>query len=224
MTKNIFITGTDTGIGKTYVSVGLLKLFNLHGYSTLGAKPIAAGIDFEGKFNSDVVALHTHSSVKLSYNIINAFTFSLPIAPHIAAEQMQITLSVAALTEKMQMVLQHPAQIKIIEGVGGWHVPLNMTETMQDLVSALKADVVLVVGLRLGCLSQAILSSQAIKASGANLLGWIANDIVQDMPFQQENIETLKIMLDIPYLGRIRHGEKPEEALHSLTLNRLTSG
>src|SRR3990167_1890734 len=219
MSIKLFITGTDTHIGKTYTSVGLLRLFNNHGYSTLGIKPVATGImNNSNRLNEDVIALHKNSSVKLDYHLINAFTFQTPIEPHLAAQQEKINLSTATIIDKISVALNHPAQIKIIEGVGGWHVPLNETEMMEELVRILALDVILVVGVRLGCLNHTLLSAQAMQTSGVKLVGWVANCIDPSMTFQQENIDTLKKRLTAPCLGIIPYCEEQE---HYLTIEKL---
>lgn len=205
--SKLFITGTDTNIGKTYVSVRLLNEFNHQGYSTLGIKPLATGIENEKNANSDVITLHNHSSVKLGYQRINAFTFPLPIAPHLAAKQVGIRLSANDIVDKISPALNHPAQIKIVEGIGGWQVPLNEKETMEDVVRMLELDVILVVGIRLGCLNHALLTAQAIRASGVNFIGWIANCLNPAMPFQTENINTLKQYLAAPHLRTVLYNQ-----------------
>ncbi|HLB42860.1 MAG TPA: dethiobiotin synthase [Gammaproteobacteria bacterium] len=208
----LFITGTDTGIGKTYLSIGLLKLFNKSGYSTLAIKPLASRND--NHLTNDVLVLRENSSIKLDYHLMNAFTFSRPIAPHIAASHEGIKLSAEVIANKLAYALNNPAQIKIIEGIGGWHVPLNDKETMEDIVRILKLDVILAVGIRLGCLNHALLSAHAIKTSGVNFVGWIANCIDPLMPFQMENIDTLKKYIDVPHLGTVSHHQKPEKCIN----------
>src|SRR5262249_50518062 len=149
----VFITGTDTNVGKTYVSTGLLKAFNQLGYSTLGLKPIASGCDWiDGKLrNSDALALQQASSLKLDYEQINPFAFEPPIAPHIAGNKLGLRLDVKNLTDALQPTLELNADIQIIEGAGGWHVPLNDRESMADLVKHLNLPVILIVGIKLGC-------------------------------------------------------------------------
>ena len=210
MSLKLFITGTDTGVGKTYLSTGILRLFNQHGYSTLGIKPIATGMT---DVNSDVAALYENASIKLDYRFINAFTFQLPIAPHIAAHQAGIQLTAESIISRIDYALNYPAQVQIIEGIGGWHVPLNSKETMENIVRTLQLNVILVVGIRLGCLNHALLSVRAIKAAGVNFVGWVANCIDIAMHYPIENIDYLKSQIDVPYLGTILPHQQPEESI-----------
>jgi dethiobiotin synthetase len=200
---NLFITGTDTDVGKTYVSAKLLTAFNQLGYSTLGIKPLASGCDL---INNELLSPDTHihmqhSSIKLSHQQVTPFAFAPPIAPHLAAQQAGCLLSVEELNRKTHFAMQHPADIKIIEGCGGWYVPLNAQETMADFVIANNLQVILVVGIRLGCINHALLSAHALQHDRANFIGWIANCIDPDMKMRDENIATLKQRLPTPCLG-----------------------
>lgn len=191
MPRKIFITGTDTNVGKTFVSTQLLQSWNKQGFSTLGIKPLASGCNHQLQ-SEDALRLQQASSVKLDYELINPITFQQPIAPHIAAQLAHVDLSVKRLTDLCQPALTYPADICLIEGIGGWHVPLNNDETMADFVCANNFDVILVVGMRLGCLNHAILTEQSILASNVNLIGWIANPIQPEFERIKENISTLE--------------------------------
>lgn len=151
------------------------------------------------------MALQQASSVRLPLDQINPFAFAPPIAPHLAAAQCNRTLSVAELNHQLQPALQTPADVCIIEGAGGWHVPLNQSETMADFVTANSFEVILVVGMTLGCLNHAILTAKAIQQSGANLIGWIANRVDPHMLHHDENVATLKHWLDVPCLEVVNH-------------------
>ena len=201
MSLSIFITGTDTGIGKTYVSCELLRKFQQQGYTTLALKPLASGCRKTptGLLNEDAEALQSLSSIKLPYSQVNPFAFEAPIAPHLAARQQQLSLSAKALADSCQNT--QLADFTLIEGVGGWQVPLNANETMADFARLLAIPVVLVVGMRLGCLNHALLTASNIQAHGCNLLGWIANCIDRDMLMLEENIESLKQRIKAPLLG-----------------------
>jgi dethiobiotin synthetase len=203
MSLKIFITGTDTNIGKTYISTLLLKKFNQQGYSTLGIKPIASGCEnINGKLvSADALALQQASSIKLPYELINPIALQPAIAPHIAATQQNIKLTSHLLREKCEAALNYPAQVTIIEGAGGWHTPLNDNETLADFVTLMKWNVILVVGIRLGCLNHALLTYQAMLQAKVPLLGWVANCLDPSMEAQQENIETLQRYLTIPCLN-----------------------
>jgi len=201
-----FITGTDTDIGKTYVTAGLLKLFSKRGYSTLGLKPIASGGCLIQNIlcNEDVLALQESASIKLPTQTINPFLFAEPIAPHLAAEKEGIRLTVEQVSHALQKTFQqYLSETILIEGAGGWLVPLNESETMADLVIALKLPVILVVGMRLGCLNHALLTVEVMKQQGISLYGWIANCIDPNMLEREANIATLKSKIAAQCLGVI---------------------
>jgi dethiobiotin synthetase len=213
ITQHFFITGTDTNVGKTYISVGLLKAFASLGYSTLGIKPIASGCTHNEQQllrSEDALALQAASSVKLDYSAINLFAFEPPIAPHIAAARINKPLTLKNILHHIQPVLNYPAEIIIVEGVGGWYVPLNHQETMADLIIALQLPVILVVGIRLGCLNHALLTHQAIRNSGLLLAGWVANCATLESEETLEMVNTLQQWLVAPCLGVIQYGEAPE--------------
>jgi len=207
--RKIFVTGTDTEVGKTLISVLLLKLFKKMGYSTLGLKPIASGCQqIAGVLrNDDALQLQQASTVLVDYETVNPFAFEQPIAPHIAAQNNGITLSVKNITDKLSSGLTTPADVTIIEGAGGWFVPLNDQELMSDLVLSLNIPVVLTVGIKLGCINHTLLTVEAIKNSGATLLGWFANCLHPDTLVIENNIKTLNNRISaaclgvIPYLG-----------------------
>ncbi|SRR5579883_73169 len=208
----LFIAGTDTEIGKTYISTGILQAFNQRGLSTLGCKPIATGCVWQQNQlrNEDAVALQRAASIKLPYHRINPFAFEPPIAPHIAANQNQQLLSVQTLNEKMDYALNYPADVCLIEGVGGWYVPLNERETMADFVIAQQLKVILVIGIRLGCINHSLLTFRAMQHDGVEVIGWVANCIHPDMDYCYENISTLQNWLPIPCLGKVGYKQFPE--------------
>lgn len=220
MVKRIFITATDTNAGKTYVSAGLLRTAASRGLIASGIKPVASGCTWSnGKLvNDDVAALQQASSFPLACAIMNPFSFEPAIAPHIAAAQRGIELNVSSLLQHTQPALSTMADVQIIEGFGGWLAPLNYHETMADYAAALNAEIIMIVGIRLGCLNHAALTERAIHASGASYLGWIANLIDSAMPHQDENIETLTQSLQSPLLGVVGYGELAEHALRHHTI------
>ena len=198
--RKIFITGTDTNIGKTYVSVKLLQEFNQLGLKTIGIKPVATGC-ING-YNEDALLLQQHSSIKLDYRLINPFAFEPPISPNIACTD----LTVDKILHSLQEALNTKADIYIIEGVGGWFAPLNIKETMADLVKKIEdIEIILVVGIRLGCLNHALLTYQAIKNANLNIAGWIANIIDPSAQVIDENIDTLKAYITEPCLKVINY-------------------
>jgi dethiobiotin synthetase len=216
----IFIAGTDTNIGKTYVSAGLLTAFNRLGYSTLGIKPIASGCQRINQqlCNEDSLIHMQHASIKLSHDQITPFAFEPPIAPHIAALESGCELSVATLNKQTHEALHYPADISIIEGCGGWYVPLNANETMADFVIANEFSVILVVGMRLGCINHSLLTYRAMERDGVKIKGWIANCIDPAMKNLDENIETLKAWLPTSCLGVIPYGSRPEDVIDASLL------
>lgn len=210
MTQPIFITGTDTHVGKTYITTNLLQQLKQQGYSTIGLKPLSSGcsLDSAGKLrNEDALLLQQAASINLPYEIINPYAFAPPIAPHIAAATEGIDLTVAQLNEKVQPALDYSADFCLIEGVGGWHMPLNKRETMANFVKEHNFPVILVVGLRLGCLNHGILTAQAILNDHISLMGWIANCLDPHMEFVDENIEILQSWIKAPLLGKVEYGQ-----------------
>lgn len=199
MNQAYFIAGTDTEIGKTYASCALLHAFRQRGLAAIGMKPVAAGTDAAG-VNEDVAALVAASNVAAAAALINPFCFATPIAPHIAAAEARRSISaapiVAALTELRRM-----ADVTIVEGVGGFLVPLGDDYDAADLATDLGLPVILVVGMRLGCINHALLTQEAIAARGLVLEGWIANRVDPEMLRFEENLQALRQRLHAPLLG-----------------------
>ncbi|WP_095156188.1 dethiobiotin synthase [Pseudomonas sp. Irchel 3E13] len=205
MTAAYFIAGTDTDVGKTTVAAGLLHAAQLAGLSTLGAKPVASGCEVtpKGLRNADALALIAQSSIKLPYEQINPFAFEPAIAPHLAAREAGIDLSVQGLLGPMREILARQADFTLIEGAGGWRVPLSHHANLSDLAVALKLPVILVVGVRLGCINHALLSAEAIARDGLQLAGWVANIIDSRTSRLEENLASLAERLPAPCLGRV---------------------
>jgi len=206
----LFITGTDTNIGKTYISVGLLEKFTKIGFTTLGMKPLASGCYKENDMfiNQDAVDLMRVSSVKVDYRLVNPFAFKQAIAPHIAAEQENCYLTKKKIKQAMLRTLGIDSDVTIIEGVGGWYTPINKKELMADLITSMKLPVILVVGLKLGCLNHSILTAQAIKEARLPFIGWIGNCIDPNMQAISYNIESLKSLITAPCLGIVQYRHK----------------
>jgi len=196
MSLKLFITGTDTNVGKTYISIGLIKKFNQSGLKTLGIKPVSTGgYCYNGKvYNEDAIQLQQYSTATLHYKRINPISLLRPVSPNIAAQFSNIPISVNTIMTKMQFALNSKAEVFVIEGIGGWLTPLNNIETMADLVNELKLSVILVVGVRTGCLNHALLTMQSIRNSQTNLVGWIANCIDPNTEAIPENVFTLQII------------------------------
>lgn len=205
MSQAYFIAGTDTDVGKTTIAAGLLHAARQLGLSTLAAKPVASGcvVTAKGLRNSDALALIDESSVKLPYEAVNPFAFEPAIAPHVAAREAGVALSVPALRDAMQQVLAQHADFILIEGAGGWRVPLSDHANLSDLAIALKLPVILVVGVRLGCINHALLSAEAIARDGLQLAGWVANIVDPRTSRLEENLSSLAERLPAPCLGRV---------------------
>lgn len=212
MAESYFITGTDTGIGKTLVSCALLQAFAEKGKKVIGMKPVAAGSE-NGRW-LDVDLLMAASTVSAPNKLINPYALVPPIAPHIAAKQANIEIDLAAIKSAFDE-LQKTADVVIIEGVGGFMVPLNDHHDGADLARVLGVPVVMVVGLRLGCLNHALMTAQTISANKLLLSGWIANGIDPAMVAKEENIQTLTHRLDCPLIGEIPY-------LNNINLNILS--
>ena len=192
MKQAFFVTGTDTGVGKTYVACKLIRDYVAQGYKTIGMKPVAAGGDLvDGQWvNDDVLKLEQASNVKAPRELINPYSFKEAVAPHIAAEKAGIEVKIDVIKQAFQ-ALAKLADIVIVEGAGGFLVPLNNQQSMADLPAALDIPVILVVGMKLGCINHSLLTVEAIKARGLKLHGWVANQIEPEMDFYDENITTI---------------------------------
>ena len=206
-----FITGTDTGVGKTFVCCALLHRFAQAGSSTIGMKPVAAGLDASG-CNEDVALLRLASSVAAAPELVNPFSFKNPIAPHLAAAEEDREIRFAPIHHALD-ALRRQADVIIVEGVGGFRVPLGPEGDSADLAQTLGLPVILVVGLRLGCLNHALLTVEAIQARGLTLAGWVANSIDPAMPKRAENIATLRELIAAPLLGTLDFQLQPDAAL-----------
>ena len=223
-TNDYFITGTDTEIGKTFTTSALLRAFAKQGNSTLGMKPIASGAEeIDGILhNEDVDSLVAASSVKAPQEIVVPYLMRTPAAPHIVAAVENVEMNVQHIASCYQQA-QQLADVVLVEGVGGFFVPLDDETSTVDLAQRLALPVILVVGMRLGCINHALLTAQAIKASGLRLAGWVANTVDTDMKFFEENVQALKQRLDAPCLAvmpRLAVNEI-EQASQYLDLNLL---
>jgi dethiobiotin synthetase len=198
MTSAFFVTGTDTEIGKTHVSCLLLKQYAAQGLRVIGMKPIAAGCELvDGEWvNDDVQRLVAASNVQAPMKLINPYCFKEPIAPHLAAEKVGVTIDIDVIVNAFKE-LQPMADVVIVEGAGGFLVPLNAKANMADLAIALGIPSILVVGMRLGCINHGLLTVEAIKSRGLALHGWIANHIDPEMDVQKENIQTITRQLGL---------------------------
>jgi len=192
----LFITGTDTGVGKTLVSVSLVKALVKHGLRVSVMKPIASGSEHTpaGLRNADALALAEASNVTVPYATTNPYCFEPAISPHIAAEEAKIDVNVGLIKSRFE-ALAGGADFVVVEGAGGWYAPISRTQWMADLPKALGIPTLLVVGVRLGCLNHALLSKQAIEAAGVEWAGWVANAIDPTLERAAENLSSLERML-----------------------------
>jgi dethiobiotin synthetase len=223
--SNIFITGTDTGIGKTHVAVTLIKLFNQQGYETFGIKPIASGCSLNdtGKLvNEDALLLQEASSIKRSYDTVNPIAFKQPIAPHLAAKKSGVVLTASNVADKLNQSIQSEADVNIIEGVGGWAVPLNDREQVADVICSLKIPCILVVGIKLGCLNHAILTTQNMVQRQVPYIGWVANCLDPEALEVLGNIESLTSYISAPCLGVVAHDHSLFKELSFMNIDVIT--
>jgi dethiobiotin synthetase len=207
--QTFFITGTDTDAGKTYVAVALLQGLKALGYRTVAQKPVAAGVNAAG-FNTDALQLQQHATEPLSYELVNPYCLEDAVAPHLAAAKAGLVIDSSILSKELQKLQNVDADIALVEGAGGWLLPLDDKTTMADWVTEQQLPVLLVVGIKLGCLNHALLTINEIERSGLKLLGWVANCIDPDMAYQQENINYLQQQLTAPCLGVLPYQSEPQ--------------
>jgi dethiobiotin synthetase len=206
-----FVTGTDTGVGKTHVAASLLNALALHHRRVVGMKPVAAGVVRIGErwISEDAVALRAASTIEVPPELDNPVLLPDPLSPHIAAERAGVRIGIDHIVQCYRGLARR-ADAVVVEGAGGFHVPLSETETGADLAQALALPVLLVVGLRLGCLNHAVLTAEAIRARGLALAGWVANRIDPAMDAQDDNIAWLERRLAAPLFADIPHLSRPE--------------
>ena len=225
MKQALFITGTDTDVGKTFVAAALLHAANQRGFSTAAVKPVAAGCEQAegGLRNSDALILQSAASLELPYQQVNPVALAPAIAPHIAAAEAGQRLQASRIAGFCRGVLMQGADFTVIEGAGGWRVPLNARETFADIARQLQTPVVLVVGMKLGCINHALLTVEAIRRDGLPLAGWVANQAGPDMARFDENLATLRQMIPAPLLGAVPHIDNadPRQAVDCLDIEPL---
>ena len=206
MSHAVFVAGTDTGIGKSVVSAALLAALNRSGHRAVGMKPVASGcaMHADGPRNDDALLLIAHSAGTPDYALVNPYALPEPVAPHLAARDAGIQIRLDPIVAAFHG-LRVSAQCVVVEGVGGWAVPFAPALMQADLVRALALPVILVVGLRLGCINHALLSARAIEADGCRLLGWIGNAVDPEMARSDDNIAVLSDRLAAPLLGILPH-------------------
>ncbi|NOQ16251.1 MAG: dethiobiotin synthase [Methyloprofundus sp.] len=202
MAQGYFVTGTDTGIGKTWSTLALMQYYQDLGKTVLGMKPIASGCEWQdGQLkNEDALHIHEQASIDLPYQDINPYAFELPVSPHIAAAEAGVNIEIEHIVAQYQK-LAKMADVVLVEGVGGWLVPLNEFEVVADLAKRLCLPVIVVVGIRLGCINQAKLTFAAIEQAGVKCHGWIASCVDPDMQMLDENIAIISKATPMPLLA-----------------------
>jgi dethiobiotin synthetase len=218
--RGVFVTGTDTEVGKTVVATALIRSLVAAGLKVAVMKPIAAGAVAtpEGLRNEDALALMGAANTSNVYSLVNPYCFEIPTSPHIAAAKAGISVELPRIVSAFEQ-LADTADLVVVEGAGGWYAPLNDAQTMADLAVALDLPVLMVVGLRLGCLNHALLTAQAVEARGLPLAGWFANHVEPAFEHAAENIATLEARLGAPLLDRIAF--QPRGTLQRATLSQI---
>lgn len=220
--RAFFVAGTDTGVGKTFITCALLHATRQRGLRAVGMKPVAAGVEADGR-NEDVVQLLAASSLALPLEWVNPYLYDPPIAPHIAAAEAGQPIVMDVIGHALARLRQQ-ADVVWVEGVGGFRVPLDPHYDTADLAQTLALPVVMVVGMRLGCLNHALLTAEAITNRDLTLAGWVANRIDPVMARFEANLETLQTRLNAPLLGVVPHGVHSEAVAQRLHLERLPGG
>jgi dethiobiotin synthetase len=217
--STFFIAGTDTGVGKTHATCALLHALRAGGSNACGMKPVASGCmeTPEGLRNDDALALQAASSAPMPYEWVNPVALREPLSPHLAAAHAGVEIRLAPLNDAFER-LRGVHDAVLVEGVGGWMVPLSRSLMASDIARQWQLPVILVVGLRLGCLNHALLSARAIATDGCRLVGWIGNRIDPAMDAVDENVDTLRQLLPAPCLGVLPHGVPPQTAWSHLDL------
>ena len=220
MNNTFFITGTDTGIGKTFVTCILMQFIKFHHKRVIGMKPIAAGVDIKKgeTANEDVNLLNYESSLKLKVGEVNTYSFDEPIAPHIAAQKYNIEID-------FKKIKTHAATLKsrtdylLIEGAGGYLVPLGESTSIADLVDELNIPIIVVIGIKLGCINHSLLTIEAILKRGQKIFGWVANILDNNMLEVDANISSLKQRIKQPLIATIPYSpdRKPENLKNYVT-------
>jgi len=215
--RGFFITGTDTDVGKTWVTAAMLHVLNQMKLKTIAMKPVASGcqrIDRQLR-NADALCLMQQMNTSADYQEVNPYSFEPAIAPHIAAKQAGEVIELEKIQQAAEQLAVR-ADVILVEGVGGWAVPLNETEDVADLAVKLKLPIIMVVSIRLGCINHALLTAQSIRATGLPIHGWIANMCDSSDLFLEENISALQLRLNCPMLAKI-------PLLDEFDINKLSS-
>ena len=222
MTRGYFVTGTDTGVGKTRVSLGLMRLLQSQGHVVTGMKPVASGCDSTqaGLVSSDALRLQAQASFTVPYHQVNPYAFEAAIAPHLAARALGIKIEIEVIKAALASVTEAADRV-VVEGVGGWMVPISATRTMADVAAAVGLPVVLVVAVRLGCLNHALLTAAAIEAADVQFGGWVANRLDPACDAADETVTALRERLAAPFLGELDYAADESAAADQFRRIRL---
>lgn len=223
MVRGYFVTGTDTEVGKTFSTRAMMLIAQQLRRTVIGYKPVAAGcmLTPEGLRNEDALCLQEACSFPIPYDLINPYAFEEPVAPHLAARRVKEKISLQTIADGYERLRRKEPDLLFVEGAGGWRLPLDNGEFMSDFVVQQKLPVVLVVGVRLGCLNHACLTMESILGDGLHIAGWIANHREANMPYLAENIQALKEMIKAPFLGEVPMVSSPKEATQFLDISPL---
>jgi dethiobiotin synthetase len=225
--SGIFVTGTDTDCGKTRIALGLMAALQGRGLTVLGMKPVASGCQAgrDGPRSDDALALLAQSSHPVPYALSNPYALVPPIAPHIAAGEAGLSIELAPIVVAYRAMADQ-ADWVVVEGVGGWRVPLGPTLSVSDLPLALDLPVIMVTGLKLGCINHSLLTAESIRARGACLAGWVANHIDPSMQAREQNLATLAALIEAPCLGVVPHlaDPTPQGVAAYLKVERFLAG
>ncbi|WP_372881530.1 dethiobiotin synthase [Psychromonas sp.] len=208
-----FVTGTDTDVGKTVCCQALLQAANKQQCTTVAYKPIAAGCveTADGLRNHDALVLQKYSNIQVAYELVNPIAFAQPIAPHIAAEQENRPIESVNISHGLEKLKALNSDLILVEGAGGWRLPLNDEQTLSDWVKAHQLPVIIVVGMKLGCLNHAQLTYESIINDGLQVAGWIANQVESDMPYYAQNLAMLKHKIKAPMIAEIPYSHNVNE-------------
>ncbi|MEM0910336.1 MAG: dethiobiotin synthase [Pseudomonadota bacterium] len=228
--QKFFVTGTDTEVGKTVVGSLLLNDLRSSYTRCQGFKPIAAGCHTtpNGRRNSDALSLQRASTQEVAYDLVNPIAYDPAIAPHIAAAEARDEITLDRLQDALDAIQATRPDLLVIEGAGGWRLPINDTQYLSQFVQQNQMPVIIVVGMRLGCLNHAVLTYESVVYDGLPVVGWIANQCVERMPYYDENVATLTKMLDAPLLAEVAFQQTPSLQKHGaykrlITWNCLSS-
>lgn len=218
--KGVFITGTDTGIGKTWTTQALMYALKSHGLSVSGMKPVASGGTKVGDSlkNDDALLIQAQCSTEQPYEWVNPYVFAEPVAPHIAAQITGINIDIRLITRAYNNMASR-SDFVVVEGVGGWRVPLTDQLSTIDMVRALNLPVLLVIGLRLGCINHALLTAECIRADGIRLSGLVLNGVDAGYAYPDQTLRTLARSINAPLLGFLPHMETCDVAILAANLD-----